>query len=985
MQVPCHQTEYSKRLSVAAASGTTTAMSPDAIRVLRGARTRAAFGQAIGVTALTVYRWELPEDAPEARRPRGKKLQALLALQAREGEGAAFATVTPASASASPVRSSAVRSSAVPSSAIPSEDEPAWQLDRARLLPELHELDEGQVGSTERRALQLLGHGALSSAAGRALASAVSIECQLLGRGAIDAALTTLPVLLAGAERGEYPPEVAARLHTVSALVCAYGPAEFRSALRVRSHAGHADELDPSGSLRVRGACASLVAAAEEEDPAVLAHLCDAAAATFDGVGRPLERCLVADALAVAHQALGRVAAARRAEETALELATTLGIGVVCKRVHLRRALRARLDALTPELARQAIAAARQAALDEYETSQLIGAEVEALVRGGALDQALERIARLEQELAGAIHGHYGWLVPVCEALRLKGARQRLDSLVALLPASGDGLRDRAARAYAEAAALLCDQQAAAVEAATRAADLAENVADPQLQLDARVLALRAAVARGKAQARQQLQLLQQLLARCPSAWHDAVARHHEGVLALDERRVVQARGHLEVALATFQLTGDVVLAAQARGALATAELAAGERGAVARLRQSVAELDELGVARRKRPIEKLSTRSGASDKGKPSAGPVARVAACLERFSARGLSPQLVLRELERAARDLLGEGKAASSIAVEPATGLQRASGRFDVSDGVGGKYQLAFRGTLDGEEQARLQALSVVGSLALEVATLRGVDTAPPEPVVDGVELPTLVAVSPSMRVLRDQVVKLRRSKATVLLHGESGSGKEVVARAVHDASARSDKPYVAFNCAALPRELFEGQLFGYRKGAFTGANANHAGVIREADGGTLFLDEIGELPLDVQPKLLRFLENGEILPLGESKSLRVDVRIVAATHRDLQAMASSGKFREDLYYRLNVVRLQIPPLRERPDDVSALSRRFVEQLTPAGTAPPRLGPEALAALRQHPLPGNARELRNLLERALAFEPLPPVLQPRHLGLE
>src|SRR5262249_55650319 len=152
----------------------------------------------------------------------------------------------------------------------------------------------------------------------------------------------------------------------------------------------------------------------------------------------------------------------------------------------------------------------------------------------------------------------------------------------------------------------------------------------------------------------------------------------------------------------------------------------------------------------------------------------------------------------------------------------------------------------------------------------------------------------------------------------IHGESGTGKELVARAVHDLSPRASLPYVAFNCAAVPRELFEAQLFGYKKGAFTGAARDEPGVLRAAAGGTIFLDEIGELPLDVQPKLLRVLENGEVFPLGDKRPQRIDVRVVAATHRDLLALVRDGRFREDLYYRLQVIVLRIPPLRDRRDD-------------------------------------------------------------------
>jgi transcriptional regulator with PAS, ATPase and Fis domain len=175
-------------------------------------------------------------------------------------------------------------------------------------------------------------------------------------------------------------------------------------------------------------------------------------------------------------------------------------------------------------------------------------------------------------------------------------------------------------------------------------------------------------------------------------------------------------------------------------------------------------------------------------------------------------------------------------------------------------------------------------------------------------------------------------------------------------------------VVFNSATVPKELFEGQLFGYRKGAFTGATQNSKGVIREAEGGTLFLDEIGDLPIDVQAKLLRFLENGEVQPLGAPRPVRVDVRVVAATHRDLRAMVAQGTFREDLFYRLQVVPLTVPALRERRDDILPLARHFL-RLGSKG-AVPELSAAASARLLEHAWTGNARELRNVLDRSLAF---------------
>jgi len=190
-----------------------------------------------------------------------------------------------------------------------------------------------------------------------------------------------------------------------------------------------------------------------------------------------------------------------------------------------------------------------------------------------------------------------------------------------------------------------------------------------------------------------------------------------------------------------------------------------------------------------------------------------------------------------------------------------------------------------------------------------------------------MPGFIHSSPAMTKLVEEVHKIRSSDVTVLVTGESGTGKELVARAIHALSSRRSRVFVPFNCTAVPKELSEGYLFGYRRGAFTGAVTDSAGVIRTAGGGTLFLDEIGDLPLDVQPKLLRFLQEGEIQPLGEQRPIKVDVRIIAATNTDLEEMVAQSKFREDLYYRLNVIRLRVPPLRERRSEIPTIVNYYI----------------------------------------------------------
>ena len=232
-------------------------------------------------------------------------------------------------------------------------------------------------------------------------------------------------------------------------------------------------------------------------------------------------------------------------------------------------------------------------------------------------------------------------------------------------------------------------------------------------------------------------------------------------------------------------------------------------------------------------------------------------------------------------------------------------------------------------------------------------------------------SLIFGSPAMSKLAVLVQRVAPRDVTVLLTGESGTGKERVTEALVSASPRADKPFLRFNCAALTAELAEAELFGHTKGAFTGAVRSRPGLFREADGGTILLDEIGELPAPVQAKLLRVLQEGEVRPVGEDQASKVDVRIIAATHRDLVQMASEGTFREDLYYRLKVVHLRIPPLRERPEDIPLLARHFLAEFSRRfGVGPFKLTPSLLEQLNAYSWPGNIRELENALESLVAL---------------
>jgi transcriptional regulator with PAS, ATPase and Fis domain len=239
------------------------------------------------------------------------------------------------------------------------------------------------------------------------------------------------------------------------------------------------------------------------------------------------------------------------------------------------------------------------------------------------------------------------------------------------------------------------------------------------------------------------------------------------------------------------------------------------------------------------------------------------------------------------------------------------------------------------------------------------------------VAAASMPGMVFVSRAMNALAHSVERIKDSESTVLITGESGTGKELVARAVHRLSRRSQAPFIPFNCTAAPSDLIESLLFGHRKGAFTGAHVDHDGLIRAAEGGTLFLDEIGDLPLALQPKLLRFLQEGEVHTLGERAPRKVNVRVLAATHKDLYRAAQEGTFREDLYYRVAALTVHVPPLRERPEDIGALISHFLSHYARRNErAVAGITADAIGVLQSYAWPGNVRELAAEIERLVLY---------------
>jgi DNA-binding NtrC family response regulator len=322
---------------------------------------------------------------------------------------------------------------------------------------------------------------------------------------------------------------------------------------------------------------------------------------------------------------------------------------------------------------------------------------------------------------------------------------------------------------------------------------------------------------------------------------------------------------------------------------------------------------------------------------------------------------------------RCVIGSG-AGCDIVVSDATVSRQHVELVPVPDGVAVRDMGSTNGTLYLGNRVQEMILSFGGKVTLGAATVAiEIDPAslPAELMFDQYEYRGIVGHSQAMRRLFAMLARLEGSLVSVLIQGESGVGKELIARALHEGSSVAGGPLVAVNCGAFAREVIASELFGHRKGAFTGALDARKGAFASADGGTLFLDEIGEMPLDVQPMLLRALESGEVRPVGSDQPRNVKVRVVTATHRDLVREAAQGRFREDLLYRLAVVRLDVPPLRERPEDVAPLAQRFAKEVGLEA-----LGEDVIAQLQGRPWEGNARELRNAVQ---AYGALGVVLGP------
>ncbi len=499
------------------------------------------------------------------------------------------------------------------------------------------------------------------------------------------------------------------------------------------------------------------------------------------------------------------------------------------------------------------------------------------------------------------------------------------------------------------------------------------------------------------------------------------------GLLALAREDVALALHHFGRCLSISEMLGDRYRMARAHHLLGRAHAAAAQpERAREHLGLALHTFNELGakldLALAEESIEELESHANEEQRAEPPAPAQLLTLRLAEAVASR----ELLLRELAavihqetRAARILVAEadedGRTKVVVAhgydaaesAQVATALDRAATDEERERYAAGQdarlvalrpssappavLVIAPRALSALPGGAPFEPLLRVVELGMDVCALRarartGAGPQAPDSLAGASLMPGFIHSSPAMTRLVEEVHKIRSSDVTVLITGESGTGKELVARAIHALSSRRSKVFIPFNCTAVPKELSEGYLFGYRRGSFTGAVNDSPGVIRTAAGGTLFLDEVGDLPLDVQPKLLRFLQEGEIQPLGEQRPQKVDVRIIAATNTDLEGMVADGRFREDLYYRLNVIRLRVPPLRERRSEIPTIASYYLNHYSAKfGRRDISITPQTLDLLMVCDWPGNVRQLTNEIQRIIARAEDGTIITPDHLSPE
>jgi DNA-binding NtrC family response regulator len=487
---------------------------------------------------------------------------------------------------------------------------------------------------------------------------------------------------------------------------------------------------------------------------------------------------------------------------------------------------------------------------------------------------------------------------------------------------------------------------------------------------------------------------------------------------SVHERSGRPAAAHHDFAqsASVFELLGERYHAAVSTLALGRLAAAIGNRTAADRyLSQAAATFTTLGAQRDLEEVDAARALLGRAPRSQPSTSPD-QDDAVVRRLVDAAILPELLARETATALVETIeadaavvftaapgGEVRvlAAAGCDNEVAQALARAASQGSrgygdgmlLTEGLGRDNDgvrmctVVAAGRLPDSAARRLRMFAAVARQGFELCGARErpplaveqINERPLEPL-----LPGFICASGAMTRVVEQIQRLQGHDLTVLITGESGTGKDLVARAIHVGSPRRAAMYLPYNCTTTTRELADSQLFGHRRGSFTGAVTDQPGLIRSAAGGTLFLDEIGDVPLDVQPKLLRFLEQGEIMPVGDTRPQAVDVRILAATNADLEQRVAEGKFREDLYYRLSVIRIQVPPLRERRDEIPHLSTFFLrEACDRLGKPEVQLAAATLDLFARYWWPGNIRQLRNEIQRAVAMSAPGGSVQPEHLS--
>lgn len=501
-----------------------------------------------------------------------------------------------------------------------------------------------------------------------------------------------------------------------------------------------------------------------------------------------------------------------------------------------------------------------------------------------------------------------------------------------------------------------------------------------------------------------------------PGGWGEFLRLR--GELRARQSRATDAYHDIAQSSSVFELVGERYQAAISQLALARLAAKAGARSTADRHYHYAEQVfQSLGATRDLEAVRSAMTMPLPAGTGEYVGSPADADDALVKRLVDAAVLPDLLARELaaallEAVAADIASvfvelpggevrviahagaDAEGARTVARLGAQGAAYGSGSLVVEplgrEPDGGRFAvIAAPRPLGHPSLRRIRMMAAVARQGFELCGAREHPSAAPdlnmerplEPL-----LPGFVCASTAMNRVVDQIQRLQGNDLTVLITGESGTGKELVARAIHVGSPRSAATFLPYNCTTTTRELADSQLFGHRRGAFTGAMSDQPGLVRTAAGGTLFLDEVGDLPIDVQPKLLRFLEQGEIMPVGETRPQRVEVRVIAATNADLEQRVAEGKFREDLYYRLSVIRIHIPPLRQRREEVPHLSTYFLrEAWERLGKPDVQLSSDVLDLFAQYWWPGNVRQLRNEIQRAVAMAPAGGMIGPQHLSAD